>query len=246
LSFDDPDVIRKLGNATEALNGLRDIFAEEEPLSAALDRTAAGAVQAIPDVDAVTITVLTGDVPTTEAITDKQYLDLDIQQYLSGRGPCLEAARTHRPVRASTRDSQRPWPEFVEAAARAGVQAYLSLPLLLDSDPAAELVGSLNLYSGNTDAFDPFDEALIRLFSVAAAQSISNARRWQLSRIQTRNLEHALISRAEIDQAKGILMAIHRCTPSEAFDLMVEQSQRRNIKLRQIAREFLSATTQPD
>ena len=101
------------------------------------------------------------------------------------------------------------------------------------------LVGSLNIYSYTASAFDPFDEALMGMFSVAAGQAITNARRWQHSRETVTQLERALISRPEIEMAKGALMALHGCSADEAFAKLADHSQRRNIKLHVIAKELL-------
>jgi GAF domain-containing protein len=253
-ALDCSDASERLEIATDALAELRGIFAGEEPLKAALDRVATGAARVIPDADAVTITVLTPDGPDSVAWTDQTYLALDAAQYGSGRGPCLESAVAHRPVRAATAASLEQWPEFCEAAEQAGIKACLAVPLLLETTgaapggparPAVELVGALNLYSHSSNAYDPFDEALMRLFSTEATLAISNARRWQSLHDHVRNLETALISRAEIDQAKGVLMAIHQYSAEEAFAMLVEQSQNRNVKVRRIAQELLDSIRKP-
>jgi GAF domain-containing protein len=230
---------------TNALEALHEIIEAEDSLQEALDHTAQGAARAISDADAVTITVLrAGGDPETVAWTDGRYLDIDKQQYAAGRGPCLDAARSHQPVRATTDEHVEQWPEFVAAAEQAGVRAYLSVPLVLRPErPERELLGSLNLYSHSPSGFDPFDEVLMRLFSTAAIHAINGSRRWQHSRDEVANLEKALYSRAEIDQAKGALMAVHRCSADEAFRMLVEQSQRRNIKVNKIAVDFLDSIT---
>jgi AmiR/NasT family two-component response regulator len=53
-------------------------------------------------------------------------------------------------------------------------------------------------------------------------------------------LETALVSRSDIDMAKGALIALHGCGPDEAFAKLVDESQRRNIKLRELVREMLN------
>ncbi|WP_054247775.1 MULTISPECIES: GAF domain-containing protein [Rhodococcus] len=88
------------------------------------------------------------------------------------------------------------------AAAGAGIGACLSVPLVVDSTVPGELVGSFNVYSDRGEAFDPFDEKLMRLPTTAAAAAISNARRWQAAGETIAQLEVVLGSRAEIDQAK--------------------------------------------
>ncbi|WP_102142844.1 GAF and ANTAR domain-containing protein [Mycobacterium hubeiense] len=238
-----PDPLARLDTTSEAIAALRDIFASEEPLDHVLARVASTAAKAIPDADAVSISVLTGESPRTAACTDDRIIDLDRAQYESGRGPCMESVHGRRPVRVEIAKGAHDWPEFAEAARRLGIRACISVPLLVDGDEPTELVGSLNVYSYTASAFDPFDEGLMRLYTVAAGQAITNTRRWQQSRDAVTQLERALTSRAEIDQAKGILMAVHSCTADEAFQRLVEQSQRRNIKVHDIARQLLESVT---
>lgn len=235
-----PDPLTRLDTTSEAIAALRDIFAAEEPLDDVLARVATTAAKAIPDADAVSIMVLTGPAPRVAAYTDDRIADLDRMQYESGSGPCIESAQNRRPVRVDIAGGAHQWAEFAEAARQLGIHACLSVPLLVE-DHAAELVGSLNVYSYTASAFDPFDEGLMRLYTVSAGQAIANARRWQQSRDTIAQLEQALTSRAEIDQAKGALMAVHGCTADEAFQRLVDQSQRRNVKLYDIARELLAS-----
>jgi AmiR/NasT family two-component response regulator len=52
-------------------------------------------------------------------------------------------------------------------------------------------------------------------------------------------LETALTSRSVIDQAKGAVRTRTGCTADEAFASLVDMSQRRNIKLRDVAEQLL-------
>ena len=136
-----------------------------------------------PDADIISITVLSWPDARTAACTHERALELDHQQYASGRGPCLEAAWHRAPLRAIIGEERERWPEFVEAAQQYGIRASLSVPLLIAVvDSERELVGSLNIYSHTASAFDQFDAELMRLYTVAAGQAITNAGRWQNSR----------------------------------------------------------------
>jgi hypothetical protein len=233
--------LARLQTTAEAIEGLRDLFAAEEVLDVVAERVAKTALAAIPNADIISIAVLSWPDARTAACTHEEALELDYQQYASGRGPCLEAAMQRTPLRAVIDEEHQRWPEFVEAAQRNGVRASLSVPLLMvGMDYEQELVGSLNIYSHAATAFDSFDAELMRLYSVAAGQAISNSSRWQSARETVNQLETALISRSDIDMAKGALIALHGCSPSEAFDKLADESQRRNIKLRDIAREMLT------
>jgi len=49
-----------------------------------------------------------------------------------------------------------------------------------------------------------------------------------------------------IEQAKGIIMAQHRCEPEEAFDLLRRVSQRTNVKVRELAAQIVDRTASCD
>jgi transcriptional regulator with GAF, ATPase, and Fis domain len=232
--------LARLKTTAEAIEGLRDLFAAEEDLDVVAERVARTALAAIPHADIISITVLSWPDARTAACTHEQALELDHQQYASGRGPCLEAALQGTPLSTVIDEEHQRWPEFVEAAQRSGIRASLSVPLLIvGMDYEQELVGSLNIYSHTATAFDSFDAELMRLYSVAAGQAISNSSRWQSARETVTQLETALVSRSDIDMAKGALIALHGCSPGEAFDKLVGESQKRNIKLRDVVREML-------
>lgn len=47
-------------------------------------------------------------------------------------------------------------------------------------------------------------------------------------------------SRAEIEQAKGVLMMIYGIAADRAFDVLVWRSQETNMKVRELARQFMT------
>ncbi|GGM74740.1 transcriptional regulator [Lentzea pudingi] len=242
-----PDPVSRLDEAAEALTELHEAFTGEESLDDALQRVAETATRALADADAVTVSVVTGQRPHTAAATDRNLVALDEEQYESGRGPCLESARRLTPVRAVIGEHRDLWPEFEAAAARAGICAYLSVPVVLpaSNDAEARHVGTLNVYSYTSTAFDPFDEGLMRLFTASASATITSDQRWRHSQGKVEHLEQALASRAAIEQAKGVLMAVHTCSADDAFEMLVEQSQRANVKLRDVAAKLLDSVTKP-
>ena len=71
----------------------------------------------------------------------------------------------------------------------------------------------------------------------------TNAVAYWSARARAEQLEQALQTRGPIEQAKGIIMATTRCTPDEAFQMLVKQSQIENRKLREIAVEIVANTT---
>ena len=101
----------------------------------------------------------------------------------------------------------------------------------------------LNLYSLQKDGFAEQDVELARTLAAYAAVALTNLHLYESQKRVADHLERSLESRGVIDQAKGILMAQHRCTPDEAFERLVELSQRTNRKLREVADELVKSVT---
>lgn len=236
-----PDPLERIDEAAGALEALRGVFDQAEPLEDVLKRVADSAEQAVTDADGVTITIMSDAGARTAAATEDRLARLDLVQYDADRGPCLEAATARHAVRAVVGQNEHRWPEFEAAARELGISAYLAVPMLVTTTDSDKLVGSLNIYSVTVSAFDPFDEGVMRLFTTAASAAITNADLWQDTRNRVTQLETAMYSRAEIDQAKGMLMALHGCDADEAFLMLVQRSQNQNVKLREVVRDILAS-----
>ncbi|WP_369237081.1 ANTAR domain-containing protein [Streptomyces sp. R21] len=61
-------------------------------------------------------------------------------------------------------------------------------------------------------------------------------------RARNEQLGRALASRAVIDQARGMVMALAPCSSERAWDLLVEVSQHCNVKLRDVAVALVATT----
>lgn len=235
------DAARRVDDVTAALDRLTGTFAEEEELLVVLRRVCKQVMHAVPDAEIASITLLRDGVPytATATATDDSALRVDQAQYDAGQGPCLEAARTGEVQRVKVGEAAGRWPEFAAAAADCAVVAYLSAPLFVDH----EYHGSLNLYDTGGNSFGALDAALLDLYTAAAEAALRSTRRHQAARETMGQLRTALTSRAVIDQAKGILMALH-CIPSDdAFELLVKASQEQNLKLREVAQNFVTTAT---
>jgi AmiR/NasT family two-component response regulator len=103
-------------------------------------------------------------------------------------------------------------------------------------------LGALNLYAREVGVFNAHHQTVAQLFASHAAVVLANAEAYREADELSRHLTDAMESRASIEQAKGILMAAQRCSPDEAFALLVAASQRENLKLREIARRIVSNT----
>jgi GAF domain-containing protein len=198
--------------------------------------------KAVPGVDEATLTLLTDGAPTTAATTSGVAAELDRDQYAAGDGPCLQAARTGELVRVSVTEIADQWPTFARDADAAGFGSFLSAPLVVQDG----YTGAINCYSAHGHGFAELDEKLLDLYTSAATAVLRTYARYQRAHDTADQLRIALDSRAVIDQAKGILMALRQISADEAFTLLVEQSQRENVKLRDLAVRFVAHTTNRD
>lgn len=174
---------------------------------------------------------------TTAVVTDDTVLELDRMQYVNDRGPCIDAARDRTPYEiADTRTDAR-WPEFAAAAGDHGIRSTLSMPIVVANDG----VGALNFYDERVGYFDEAKRALAGAFAGHCAVA---GMYWSAS-IEAAGLAKALESRAAIEQAKGVIMGSTGCSAEEAFDLLRQQSQMENRKLREIAQEIIRGRPRP-
>ncbi|MBX5331056.1 GAF and ANTAR domain-containing protein [Rhodococcus fascians] len=223
----------------DALDTFKAMLLEGRELSVILQAVCGEVVSAVAGADMAGITVLEecGEHPETTASTDPRVHDVDADQYRSDEGPCLEAARTRTMVRVRVAEAADRWPTFVSNVSDIGIASYLSAPLILDN----KHLGALNIYSYSDHGFSDVDEALVRLFVTAVEAAVWISRRAISAEDEVEGLTTAMKTRATIEQAKGIIMALQGCTSNEAFRILSTQSQQRNIKVADIAASIIDS-----
>jgi AmiR/NasT family two-component response regulator len=87
----------------------------------------------------------------------------------------------------------------------------------------------------------PHEDQLL-LTAVASARDTASAAEVIELRAMNEQLRRALASRAVIDQARGMVMALAPCTGDRAWDLLVGVSQHCNVKLRVVAAALVATT----
>jgi GAF domain-containing protein len=222
----------------DALDRLHGLLFREGPLEDAMRRIAALAAIAIPACDLCSVSIVDGDRIITTASNDVQAEHFDRYQYDSGDGPCMTASRTGVVQKVPALAREERWPDFGALALADGLKSVMSVPLPLDRT----FVGALNLYS-LSGSFEADDDWMSESFARQAAITLANAEAYQSAQDLASNLTIALESRDIIGQAKGIIMERQRCPTDEAFDILRGASQRRNVKLRDLAQDVVDTGT---
>jgi GAF domain-containing protein len=117
------------------------------------------------------------------------------------------------------------------------VHSVLSLPLLTPDG----VLGAMNVYAHGKAIFDDHAVNIGELFAVPAAIAVQNALVLAQAKRLASNLQAALVSRAVIDQAMGIVMSRTGCSASEAFDRLRTRSQTEHLKVSAVAQSVVDA-----
>ncbi|NIZ89484.1 ANTAR domain-containing protein [Kineococcus rubinsiae] len=235
-----PDEIDAPGNGTpmppqQAFAELSTMVLGQQPLSQVLLRVAELAVATIPGADEISMTLVEKGVPHTAAFTGSLAAALDERQYAAGFGPCVDAAQSGNTIRIDDVARDTSYRDFSAIAARQGVRSILSLGLPMPQ----QVLAAMNIYQFGETPLDAEAEAVATEFGRYAAVSLANASLYEHSTLLAARMQHAMESRAVIDQAKGMIMITEGVTADEAFQRLVAASQSANRKLRDLAAEMV-------
>ena len=173
--------------------------------------------------------------PTVLAGSNLEALILDSLQDGVAEGPGVLARQTGLAVLVPDTTMDPRWRRYQRAAAQRGNRSVLAVAMLAERDATAILTFS----SPSPEAFDDGAVAACGALAVRAAGVMRLAVRLDTAKGTHRDLLEAMRSRKVINLATGILMAQSRCSQAEAFELLAQVSNTRNVKLRVIAEEIL-------
>jgi hypothetical protein len=220
----------------EALTRLCQLqFDPESDLRTLLSRVIRLCLQAVPDADDASLVIGSPLRPTLTVATSAAAQHLDGMQHQRGSGPALDAYRSHRPVALS--------PPAVGEQLGLGSHpqaAALTSLLIVPLSSHGHATGVLTLYARRSQRLATMTTLREVMPFVEAAQSLTRqAQSHDEMRRTEQQLETALLSRAVIDQAKGMLMALLACDADQAFEHLTRLSSNRHEKVRDVAQAMV-------
>ena len=227
-----------------AVNGLAGLVADVDDLDDVLARIAGLAVESVPGADGAAVTVVRAGtdagagrpVVLAWAVTAPIVREIDHLQYdICQEGPCLTAMQNRRAVISGSLGNDPRWPRFGARVARLQIHSALAMPLVVRD----VLVGAINVYAHQRDAFSERTLRLGEQFAGPAAGSVRNIQLLHAASTQAAQLRTALTTRAVIDQAIGIIRSRSGGSADEAFDRLRQISQAENVKLATIAERLV-------
>ena len=214
-----------------ALADLSALPAAEPDRQRLLPRMATLVRRAIPGADWVSITVGSPMDPQRLGSDSVEAQDFDGRQVRAGEGPCWDAYRTGTVVVADDVTADPRWPRLARLAQDSEVRSVIAVPVREEG----ATTGALNVFARRTGAIGPAGQRIAVLAAAAVAGILRNVAERESMQELAANLERALTSRAEIDQAKGIVMARLGVSADDAFARLVQLSSHLNVKLRDLA-----------
>ncbi|WP_433544405.1 ANTAR domain-containing protein (plasmid) [Streptomyces sp. CA-294286] len=91
----------------------------------------------------------------------------------------------------------------------------------------------------------PPQDGTDRTADIPAGPDVGMPAELALLRNEVKTLRRALASRANIDMALGVLMAVYQCTPTDAWLILVDVSQHTHVTLHDLAERVTASTHGP-
>ena len=187
------------------------------------------------DAAGVILNDMRGGLHVVASTSDRAQI-LELFELQNDEGPCLDCFNTGRAVVNVGRSEARSrWPRFSAATAEVGFQSAHAVPLRLRDS----VVGAMNLFCVGAVRLSDEDVAVGQALADIATIGLLQERAVRESGLIAEQLQTALNSRIQIEQAKGVLLASANIDVDEAFQLMREYSRRRNQPVKAVARDVI-------
>ncbi|MFC4605281.1 GAF and ANTAR domain-containing protein [Rhodococcus kronopolitis] len=192
----------------------------------------AAAILLVPGCDHASVMIRNGGDYVTVAASDEIARQVDDLERVVGEGPCLDAIEDEAAQLDPDLCTAPQWPGLAaRVVAATPVRGAMGFRLRVDG----RKVGALNLFTDTAGVFtDTAAEqaAILAAFAAVTASAVIGGG-------EVSTLRAGLVSNREIGKAVGLLMALHRISDDDAFDLLRRTSQQMNVKIAELARRVI-------
>jgi hypothetical protein len=216
----------------ETFRQLSEIVYAENDFDSVYDAIVNAAPQLVDGCDHASLMLRRGKTFMTAAASDDTARYVDRLERELGQGPCLDAIEEESVEHNADLEQSTQWPLLAERVlAETSVRGMAGFRLRV----ADEKTGALNLFSDTPGGLtaDAVDQGIVLASFTTVALRAYHDRR------AAETLKSGLTSNREIGKAMGLLMAFHKISDDEAFDMLRKASQDMNIKLAEVARQVV-------
>lgn len=229
------------GGSTPRLGTVTALPADNDVIAGALRMAVALARATVGGADGVSVSLRRDGRLATVAASDQTISDMDVGQYATGQGPCVDASVEGRGFHVESLDTETRWPAFTPRAQALGINAILSSPLLARDKP----VGALNIYSRTAAAFTPADQRLASAFAAEVSTILRDAGMDLAHDQRAGQVNEALLTRQAIAQAQGVIMQRDGVDEDAAYAALRRMSLVSGMTLREEADDILAVASAP-
>lgn len=222
-----------LGETGAAFEAMAAVLYRGQDMQSVLQAIADQSVTLIPGCDHATVALLVKGEFSTIAASDEIAATVDRFERELGDGPCVDAIVEEAfQVDTDIRNGSQ-WPELAERVLlHTPVRGMIGYRLVINGRKG----GALNVFSDTPGALTAASAdagAVLAAFASVAVAAAENHERAE-------QLQQGLESNREIGKAIGLLMAAHKVSADEAFQLLRTTSSQMNIKLAKIAARIVA------
>lgn len=168
---------------------------------------------------------------------------LELYELQNNEGPCLDCFRSGRPVARDDLPAMRTsWPAFTEQLQGLGFHSAQALPMRLRD----ETIGALNLFRTEPGQLSQADLSIGQAMADVATVGLIQERAIAASEQLAAQLQTALSSRVQLEQAKGVLAQRAGLRMDDAFQVMRAYARNHNRRLSDIAAQIIDGTLSDD
>ena len=156
--------------------------------------------------------------------------EIELLQTQQDRGPCVDAISLGREVSAlGAEEMERRWGEVGTAIQRAGFDGVRAFPLRWHG----ETLGGFNVFhpaDADAEGIDTVGQVFADVATLVLVQALDVSREEIAARI-----ERAIVDRAAVERAKGVLAYLHDLDMEAAFEHLVRRADEEGADLTETA-----------
>ncbi len=211
---------------------LADIVYTGDDFTRVYEAVCAAAPQVVKGCDHASLMLRKGHDLVTAAANDEVARRVDALERELTEGPCVDAITEDSTYVDDDLTGGSRWPRLAERVlAETPIRGMVGFRLVAGPDRS----GALNLFSDTPGALSQqsLHEGMVLASFVSVSVYAAHERR------SARTLREGLTSNREIGKAVGLMMAFHKISDAEAFDLLRKASQDMNLKVAEVARQVV-------
>ena len=219
-------------DTASVFTSLADIVAQGSTSKEMYAAVCVAATMTVPGCDHASLMISYDGACHTVAVSDPVAHRIDKFELALGCGPCLDAIDEKTVQMATDLTNGGKWPALVaRVVAETPVRGAMSIQLTVDRSK----VGALNMFSDTADAFDTESVERAEVLAAFATVAINAAAHGE----DAAALRRSLVRNRDIGKAVGMLMLLNDISDDEAFGLLRQTSQDSNVKVADIAADFV-------